>query len=108
MLRGVFALYLSLRPIPRVIAFPLRVALHSEYTVWTCPPLSRSLSFVSVIVSLAFLFLVLFCFFTLDWILLISLSGGIVLALVLCSLYPGAGLFYSYFPSCLADHGPDR
>ena len=35
-------------PIPRVIAPPLRVVLHSEYTVSTCPPVSRSFASVRV------------------------------------------------------------
>ena len=100
---GCFAFYLPLTPIPRAIAFPLRVALHSEYTVSTYSPLSRSLPFVSVIVSLAFRFL-----FLLGWIFLISLSGEIIFVFVFCSLYPGRLLFNSLLPSCPADHGPDR
>ena len=35
---GCFAFCLPLTPVPRVITFPLRVALHSEYNVSTCPP----------------------------------------------------------------------
>ena len=63
-----------------------------------------------LLVSLAFLF---FWFvrggFPLDWIFLASLSGGIVFAFVFAICTPGRLLFvYSLFPSCPADHGPER
>ena len=65
---------------------------------------------MSNIVSLAFLVFVLFCFvfFPLDWVFLISLSGGIVFAFVFAICTPGWLLLVSLFPSCPADHGPDR
>ena len=59
---GCFALYLSRWPIPGLITSPLRIALNSEYSVSTCPRVSRPCPFVSIIVSLALLFLLLFCF----------------------------------------------
>ena len=53
----------------------------------------------------AFTFMVML---PLDWIFLMSLSGGIVFAFVFAICTPGRLLFVSLFPSCPADHGPDR
>ena len=69
LLKGVFALCPSLTCMSRVIAPPIRFALHSKCTVPTFSELSRSLLFVSIFVSLAFLFS-----FPTRWVFLILLS----------------------------------
>ena len=85
---------LSYTPLPRIIAPLLRVALHCEYTVPTCPQLSRSLSFVPVSSRL------LSCsFFSLDWVFLISVMGNYFgLQSLLLQFVPRSDFLYSLFP----------
>ena len=94
-LKEVIAFCLSLTPMPGVIGPPLRVTLHSEYTV---PTYFFRLTCFPVLFS--------------HWRVGIShfTFWGNCFSLPFFSLYPGAALSITYFfpPSCTVDHGPDR